>query len=150
MSQINLLPWRQTQRDRDKKRFRCFFLAFALIISASLLLIHDYFTQPTHHQLLKTIDNTVNTVTAKIGEESLDSLHFIGLLSDGVKTWALVSQSKGLVSTVTIGDYLGREHGRVVHIDTNVMDIEKTTRGQDGIKKKMIRLHLFSKGEHVV
>ncbi len=64
---------------------------------------------------------------------SLDSLRMVGSLElDGVR-WALVKDSENSVHRVKRGNYLGRNHGRIVESnETNVLIIEIVSDGADG------------------
>ena len=77
---------------------------------------------------------------AKADQQSLDALHFIGLLKDKTKTWALVSHSNGLVAIVMPGDYLGKEHGLVKQIKDDAIHVEKTLMSKKGLEKQTLLL----------
>lgn len=64
---------------------------------------------------------------------SLDSLRMVGSLElDGVR-WALVKDSENSVHRVKRGNYLGRNHGRIVESnETNVLIIEIVSDGANG------------------
>ncbi|WP_372747624.1 pilus assembly protein PilP [Litorivivens sp.] len=64
---------------------------------------------------------------------SLDSLRMVGSLEiDGVR-WALVKDSENSVHRVKRGNYVGRNHGRIVESnETNVLIIEIVSDGADG------------------
>lgn len=47
----------------------------------------------------------------------LDSLRMMGTLRQQDKLWGLVRDTSGTVHRVEIGNYLGRNHGRIVKID---------------------------------
>lgn len=46
----------------------------------------------------------------------LDSLSFVGEVTMGGATYALIEDPKGMVHRVTVGDYLGQNNGRIVSI----------------------------------
>lgn len=155
--QVNLLPWRKMKRDCAKKKLKIYGLVVVMTISVGVFFTHYYLTQLTHQPVLShSIDQDVylnqrkqfneqfKKTTAKLGQQSLDSLHYIGLLKDGSKTWALISQSDGLVFSVMPGDYLGKEHGRVARIQKNRIDIEKRVWSKQRVETKWIVLHLRS------
>ena len=64
---------------------------------------------------------------------SLDSLRMVGSLElDGVR-WALIKDSENSVHRVRRGNFLGRNHGRVVEsTETSVLIIEIVSDGGDG------------------
>ncbi len=161
MTNINLLPWRQKQREMQnrKRRFCYLALLLALIASAS---IADYFLiqanqqhlsqqvqpQPGNNKALQQqrqqFKAQLETITAKAGQESLDTLHVLGFLSDGTRKWALLGLADGLVIAVEEGDYLGKEHGRVEHIREDALEILKLKWGKQGVEKKRVVLRLRS------
>ena len=159
MTSINLLPWRKLRRFQVKKKRLLYAFAGAISFGAIVFLIHYYCTPLAHRQVisnsianpadqdvyrkqLKNFQDNFRNTSAKLAHQSLDSLHYIGSITDGRKSWALMGQSDGLVSSVMSGDYLGKEHGLVVSIKKNVIEIEKTTWSKRGIEKKSILLPL--------
>lgn len=157
MTGINLLPWRKTAGER-KKKMKFYLLTVALAIGLIAFGI-DYciknkkpqqLKKPKpveliiHHKTLEIKDVPVKHCTEKIGQESLDSLHYIGTIRSSRTSWALISQSSGLVSTINAGDCLGKEHGRVVDIKDNAIQIEKSWLTGTEFSKKIITMHLRS------
>jgi len=63
---------------------------------------------------------------------SIDSFQMVGTLSNNSGLYALLSTPGG-VQRVTVGDYLGLNHGRIVEIDADKMDVvEIISDGQGG------------------
>ena len=91
---------------------------------------------------LKMLDEKLKKNSSKIEHESLDALHFIGLVRDGTITWALISQPGGLVCTVMEGDYLGKERGRVVRIKDDGVEIQKTVQIGQELATKLVTLSM--------
>ena len=100
---------------------------------------HELSDINTYRKRLKAFQSSV-----KAEMEALDMLHFTGLLSDGSKIWALISQSDGAVCRVIVGDYLGKERARVLRIKKNEMVVETIVQNNSGFKKKLITLNLRS------
>ena len=48
---------------------------------------------------------------------TLDSLQMVGRLERGGQSWTLVKDSGGGIHRVQAGNYLGRDHGKVVNMD---------------------------------
>jgi len=65
---------------------------------------------------------------------SIDALTMVGTLSrTGNELFSLVRDNKAGIHRVTVGNYLGRNHGRVVDITTEKIDvIELIPDGEDG------------------
>ena len=148
---INLLPLRKTARAMVIKRFGVYIGLGVIVVSIIGWCMHYNVSQrlhkPVKHSVIdgrKKFEEKYKQLTVHIAQESLDSLHFIGLIKNSVKTWALISQSNGFVSIVAIGDYLGKEHGRVVDIKHDVIDIEVAMWTMHGVEKKWVLLSLRS------
>lgn len=66
-------------------------------------------------------------------EFPLDSLRMVGTLAVNDRNYALVRDSEGIVHRVSIGDYMGRNFGRIVAIsDTEIRLREKVPNGLGG------------------
>jgi len=73
---------------------------------------------------------------------SIDSFQMVGTLSNTSGLYALLSTPEG-VQRVTIGDYLGLNHGRIVRIDADKMEVvEIISDGQGGWLERMRSLML--------
>ena len=63
----------------------------------------------------------------------LDTLSMVGTFSQDVSEWALVRDPEGIVHRVPVGDYIGKNHGRVVGIgNTQVSLSELISDGSGG------------------
>ena len=162
MNTINLLPWRKTKRDQLKRKRLFFALSVATIVFIVLVFTHYWKTQSSYRKVMRhSKRQAVNLasykkrhhhfnakfrkITPKAGQQSLDSLHYIGLIKNESEKWALLSQSDGLVSIVITGDYLGKERGRVVQIRERTIEIEKTMWSRQGLVKTSVLLSLRQK-----
>lgn len=47
---------------------------------------------------------------------SLDSLRMVGTLDQNDSTWGLITSPDGILHRVAVGNYLGKNHGRVISI----------------------------------
>ena len=52
-----------------------------------------------------------------------DALSMVGTLSRGGQLWALVNDGDGGIHRITIGNYLGKNHGRVVNASSSQLDV---------------------------
>ena len=77
-----------------------------------------------------------------VHEESLDAIHFIGVLKQGSKVWAVIIQSNGLVSTVKEGDFIGEERGQVIRINDGIIEVEKIIKRNGKLDKQLIKFNL--------
>lgn len=73
----------------------------------------------------------------------LDSLRMVGTLSQGQRTWALISAPNKSVYKVTIGSHIGQNYGRIINIEKDKLDIEETVPdGLGGWKERSAYLSL--------
>ncbi|MFD1215754.1 MULTISPECIES: pilus assembly protein PilP [Microbulbifer] len=54
---------------------------------------------------------------------AFDGLSMVGTLSRGGQLWALVNDGEGGIHRITVGNYLGKNHGRVVNASTSQLDV---------------------------
>ena len=63
----------------------------------------------------------------------LDTLAMVGTFSQAGSEWALVRDPEGIIHRVPVGDYIGKNHGRVVSIgNTQISLSELISDGTDG------------------
>jgi len=63
----------------------------------------------------------------------LDSLRMVGLLENADALWGIVTDQAGIVHRVTVGNYIGRNYGKITNIQEDRIDIReivKDSRGQ--------------------
>jgi|Laugresp1bdmlbsn_1035097.scaffolds.fasta_scaffold06584_2 type IV pilus assembly protein PilP len=64
---------------------------------------------------------------------ALGALAMVGTLSRDGRTWALIRDEANNVTRITVGNYLGRNHGRIVNVtETQVELVEIVPTGDDG------------------
>ncbi|WP_444943345.1 pilus assembly protein PilP [Microbulbifer sp. ZKSA006] len=54
---------------------------------------------------------------------SIDLLSMVGSLSRDGQMWALINDGTGGIHRITVGNYLGKNHGRVVNATSSQLDI---------------------------
>lgn len=57
---------------------------------------------------------------------SLDELKFVGVLTQDQTTWALISQPNGEITRITIGNYMGKNFGKVISVSQTAVKLEET------------------------
>ena len=72
----------------------------------------------------------------------LDALKFVGILEEGPKVWALISQPGGAVSRVKPGEYMGQNYGQIMSIKESVIQLDETVKIDGKWKKKSIVINL--------
>lgn len=50
----------------------------------------------------------------------------VGTLSKAGNIWGLVNDGEGRIHRVSVGDYLGKNYGKIVSIDQSEMKIQET------------------------
>lgn len=63
---------------------------------------------------------------------ALSNLEMVGTIARGGTRWALILDETGLVTRATIGNYLGRNHGRIVGISESQIDLVEIVPTGDG------------------
>ena len=152
MTSINLLPWRKTQRAQIKRK-RIYY-AMSLVAILMFVVTLAYYCV-NHHSMARRVQTGAVQInhqriavnSGKYEAHSLTSLHYIGLIKNTSKQWALISPSEGEVAIVVRGDYLGKEHGRVMQIQEKSIEIEKTLWSSEGLVKTSVLLSLRQKNK---
>jgi len=63
----------------------------------------------------------------------LDTLSMVGTFSKGESYWALIRDPEGVIHRVPVGNYMGKNHGKVVNISSTEVDLsELISDGADG------------------
>lgn len=63
---------------------------------------------------------------------ALSNLTMVGTITRSGTEWALMLDETGLVSRVTVGNYLGRNHGRIIGISETQIDLIEIVPTGDG------------------
>jgi type IV pilus assembly protein PilP len=72
-----------------------------------------------------------NRVREELEDFALQSLQMVGSMSQDGKSWALVRQSSGSIHRVQMGNHLGLNHGQIVNIsEQNIQLMETVPNGQ--------------------
>ena len=54
---------------------------------------------------------------------NITSLTMVGSLSKGGKLWALIDNGAGTVVPATVGNYLGKNHGKIISADSSQIEV---------------------------
>ncbi|NOY62976.1 MAG: pilus assembly protein PilP [Gammaproteobacteria bacterium] len=74
---------------------------------------------------------------------SLQTLRIVGTLAMENERWALIKSPKGIVSRVRRGNYIGQNHGQIMRIDENEIELKEIVRdGLDGWQERQVVLVL--------
>ncbi|MGR8918661.1 MAG: pilus assembly protein PilP [Gammaproteobacteria bacterium] len=62
----------------------------------------------------------------------LDSLRMVGVLENADYMWGIVRDTEGVVHRVTVGNYLGRNYGKITNIQENRIDVREIIKDSQG------------------
>jgi len=87
----------------------------------------------TQLQAVSTVEPDEDRAKEFLEQFTFDSLTMVGTLSRSGVDWSLMRDPQGGVHRVRVGNFLGRNHGRIVEMtDTYVAVIEIVSDGNDG------------------
>jgi type IV pilus assembly protein PilP len=72
----------------------------------------------------------------------LDALKFVGTLKQENQIWALISTPIGTISRVMVGEYMGKNFGKVIKVTDKALEIEETVQVEGKWEKKMTTFNL--------
>ncbi|MCC7120834.1 MAG: pilus assembly protein PilP [Gammaproteobacteria bacterium] len=62
----------------------------------------------------------------------LDSLRMVGTLEDDEELWGIVRDNAGTVHRVQVGNYLGRNYGKILQIQEDRIEVREIVKDDDG------------------
>lgn len=62
----------------------------------------------------------------------LDSLKMVGTMDDSEQLWAIIADPSGIVHRVTVGNYAGRNIGKIVNIFEDRLELREIVRNSQG------------------
>ena len=62
----------------------------------------------------------------------LDSLDMVGTLRDDNKLWAVIRDPEGVVHRVTVGNYMGRNIGKITDVSENKVELREIVKDSQG------------------
>lgn len=84
-----------------------------------------------------------NRIREELESATLDSLRMVGTLEQEEQRWAIVRSPDGVIHRVQVGNYLGRNHGRIQSIDeSGIALMEIIPDGQGGWQERPASLAL--------
>ncbi|WOJ97260.1 pilus assembly protein PilP [Congregibacter brevis] len=84
----------------------------------------------TQLQSISAIKPDDNRAKEFLEQYTFDSLAMVGTLDRGINSWSLVKDPEGGIHRVQVGNYLGRNHGKIVEMtDTYLAVVEIVTDG---------------------
>ena len=64
-----------------------------------------------------------NRAREPLEEFSLDSLRMVGTLAQNENDWVLIKDPDGLLHRITTGNYLGRNYGKVISVNDEIVSL---------------------------
>lgn len=94
--------------------------------------------------MVKKNDSTLNKQHQNqiLGQFSLDTLKFVGILKQGNKCWALISQPNLVITRIKVGDYIGKDFRRVFAIHDDSLELEELNQVTGQWKRQLTTLKL--------
>jgi type IV pilus assembly protein PilP len=90
-----------------------------------------------------TTQPDLNRYKEALEEYTLDSLRMVGTLEQGVEIWAIVRASNGMLYRVKKGNYMGRNHGRIISINEEMIELTEIVPDErGGWSKRQVTLTL--------
>lgn len=82
--------------------------------------------------------------TKCLAGHSMDSLKLVGVLMQGSRRLGLITGPDATITQVHVGDYLGKDGGRIVAINMDAISLEEIIKSSSGGRKKhrtTLKLH---------
>jgi type IV pilus assembly protein PilP len=98
-------------------------------------------------QELSLVENGIRPDPNRRKEElesySLDALRMVGILEQSGITWGLVKTKEGTIHRIKSGNYIGQNHGRIVHISEDKIQLTEIVQdGSGGYSERQAALSL--------
>ncbi|MFJ1268239.1 pilus assembly protein PilP [Legionella lytica] len=78
----------------------------------------------------------VQSGTKYFEEHPVHSLKLVGVLMQGSRRLGLIAGPDAALTQVHVGDYLGKEGGRIVAISIDAISLEKSIKSSSGVREK--------------
>lgn len=99
------------------------------VLAAEIIVTPEGVTQPVKSTSTVKID--ANRVKEYLEGYPLDSLGMVGTLNQNKQLWALIQTSDGTIQRVGVGNYMGKNHGKITSITES--EIKMTEKVSDRI-----------------
>ncbi len=84
-------------------------------------------------QQQKYIDEIKNRNREELEQFELDSLRMVGTLQNKEDLWAIVLDPEGTVHRVRIGNYIGRNYGKIINISEEGIELREIFKNPQGV-----------------
>ncbi len=101
----------------------------------------SFFTQAEREERIAAVeDPKQNAFTTEIqthnAEElenfELDSLRMVGVLEKNNDLWGIITDTGGIVHRVRVGNYIGRNYGKILNIEEDRIDVREIVKDSEG------------------
>jgi type IV pilus assembly protein PilP len=80
----------------------------------------------------KLIDEVVLHQSEELENFELDALRMVGVLENPEALWGIVRDQEGIVHRVQVGNYLGRNFGKIINIQEERIDVREIIKDSTG------------------
>jgi type IV pilus assembly protein PilP len=80
----------------------------------------------------KLIDEVVLHQSEELEKFELDALRMVGVLENPEAFWGIVRDQEGIVHRVQVGNYVGRNFGKIVNIQEDRIDVREIIKDSTG------------------
>lgn len=84
----------------------------------------------------------INRSREPLEQFPLDALKFVGILKQGALVWGLISQPGGEIIRVRVGNYMGKDFGKIISINDTSLKLEETVQVQGKWERKLTTFNL--------
>lgn len=106
---------------------------------------NDSRRNPFKHRDAKVDDKeapNINRPREPLEQFPLDALKFVGVLKQGSLVWGLISQPGGEIVRVRVGNYMGKDYGKIISIGSTSLKLEETVQVEGKWEKKVTTFNL--------
>lgn len=71
----------------------------------------------------KTVEPDMNREHEYLESFNIASLKMVGTLTKGGRLWSLIDDGQGKVTPVSVGNYMGKNYGKIISTDTSQIEV---------------------------
>lgn len=134
MIEINLLPWREDERRRQRRAIKILFFLIIIFVMLSVKLFKPTHSSPPINKPFKMtprfvsalphgemISNVIDEHAELLTQTPLQQLRFVGFLSKENKTIAFLQAPNHITFFVKVGDVVGRERAQIIFLNEQII-----------------------------
>jgi type IV pilus assembly protein PilP len=88
--------------------------------------------QITDSEQQKYTDEIMTHNREALEEFELDSLRMVGILENNDELWGIIEDNGGTVHRVQVGNYMGRNFGKIINIQEDSIELREITKSSQG------------------